>query len=246
MNSDVIGQDRRQKIYLIAPQFQDTFTFSNAIGWFRHPRRDFYGTHNRIYNCAYVKVKFVDENLAPISGVKVRLVDTSGNGAWTVGKDTSNYLAPDKEEIQTTDANGEIEALVIREDQYCTGAPGGSQPPACDNYKVTTVYAPFEATAGKYGYISINNAPKNYSGVVEEQISILNNQYLEADETTASGYPSKFTIDWDNKKLETDGTGTDQELYDYAEYDWLQNMEYEKPLIDLHTLNTDWTVVIKN
>lgn len=246
-NSSVFTSANGSKVYFIDPVFQGgAITFADAMTWYNAAA--VFTSNQRIYEARELDIETKTSALADLGTVNIRLIDASGNAAWTTGKNATTFV-PTKASFISTDANGDYaDVLVVTQDQYCND----NQTAITGNrtaFKVTTTYRPFTMTARKYAYQAQNLLPRDWAASGTETLVFNANPFTSANYATASGYTG-ISINGGTSTITVSGTRTVQELYDYTQY-WAAetaNLEYTEPLITsdgtIFSLNTGWSISV--
>ena len=177
-------------------------------------------------------VKDIDETA--LEDATVAVFDKNGNNAINTGVTGTDPAVPTYTGADQTDANGELTTDVLwgRLEHDSSGGLTDKDVVWSSGYPVY----PYTIKARKYGYMSFESTRDgvnnwgNGKGNAEEVVKLSADTFVVANEATASGYSSKFSLDWTNKIITVTGTATPQQMYDYTQYASAQsaNMQYDE------------------
>jgi hypothetical protein len=127
---------------------------------------------------------------SPLEGARVYIEDADGTQVTNA----------------TTDASGVLAEQVLTKETY--RYLDGNTP---------TALTPHVVKMRKYGYL-FTEVSISVDAKIEGVDFVGDNPFIVANEATAAGYSSKFTIDWVNRIITVIDDTTPQEMYDYTQY----------------------------
>jgi hypothetical protein len=148
------------------------------------------------------------------TGVRVRedynyvptILDQATQSAITSGRVYIENLAGTQAHNEALDGSGQVGELTLRAGQY-RASTGNTR----------TDETPHTIKVRCYGYL-FQEFPVDIGVRTVTNLSQVENNFVVANEATASGYSSKINVNFSTKTIAISGNTTPQEVYDYTQY----------------------------